>query len=91
VDVNVANSNSWAGKTDVNWQSRTESGDSNSLPGENWPMAQMINTSTNNDWIIKNNWVQMAEVDKQNQSPAQPTQLSPKNSSSNFRLVTNGI
>ncbi|XP_022180557.1 putative uncharacterized protein DDB_G0282133 isoform X2 [Myzus persicae] len=90
VDVNVSNSNSWTGKTDVNWQSRTESGDSNNLPRENWSMAQMINNSTNNDWIIKNNWVQMAEVDKQNQSPAQPTQPSPKNSSSNFGLVTNG-
>jgi len=38
-------------------------------------MAQMINNSTNNDWLIKNNWVQMAEVDKQNQTPAEPTQL----------------
>jgi len=54
-------------------------------------MAQMINNSTNNDWLIKNNWVQMAEADKQNQLPAEPTQPSPKNSSSNFGLVTNGI
>jgi len=51
----------------------------------------MINNGTNNDWLIKNNWVQMAEVDKQNQSPAEPTQPSPKHSSSNFGLVTNGI
>ncbi|XP_015367030.1 PREDICTED: putative uncharacterized protein DDB_G0282133 isoform X2 [Diuraphis noxia] len=90
VDVNVSNSNSWTGKTEVNWQSRTESGDSNNLPRENWSMVQIINDSTNNDWLIKNNWVQMAEVDKQNQSPAQPTQPSPKHSSSNFGLVTNG-
>jgi len=53
-------------------------------------MAQMINNSTDNDWLIKNNWVQMAEVDKQN-PPAEPTQPSPKHSSSNFGLVTNGI
>ncbi|XP_008189911.1 uncharacterized protein DDB_G0283357 isoform X2 [Acyrthosiphon pisum] len=90
VDVNTSNSNSWTGKTEVNWQSKTESGDSNDLPRESWSMAQMINNSTNNDWLIKNNWVQMAEVDKQNQSPAEPTQPSPKHSSSNFGLVTNG-
>uniref|UniRef100_A0A2S2NV12 Caprin-2 n=1 Tax=Schizaphis graminum TaxID=13262 RepID=A0A2S2NV12_SCHGA len=90
VDVNISNSNSWTGKTEVNWQNRTESGDSNNLPRENWSMAQMINNSTNNDWLTKNNWVQMAEVDKQNQAPPQPTQPLPKNSSSNFGLVTNG-
>ncbi|XP_060844673.1 CAR1 transcription factor-like isoform X2 [Rhopalosiphum padi] len=90
VNVNISNSNSWTGKPEVNWQNRTESGDSNNLPRENWSMAQMINNSTNNDWLTKNNWVQMAEVDKQNQAPAQPTQPSPKNSSSNFGLVTNG-
>ncbi|XP_025198140.1 caprin-2-like [Melanaphis sacchari] len=91
VDVNISSSNSWAGKTEVNWQSRTESGDSNNLPRENWSMAQMINNGTNNDWLTKNNWVQMAEVDKQNQVPVQPTQPSPKNTSSNFGLVTNGF
>ncbi|KAL4134874.1 hypothetical protein QTP88_006570 [Uroleucon formosanum] len=90
VDVNTCNSNSWTGKNEVNWQSRTETGDSNNLPRENWSMTQMINNSTNNDWLIKNNWVQMAELDKQNQTPAEPTQPSPKNSSSNFGLVTNG-
>ncbi|KAL5238588.1 hypothetical protein ACI65C_005998 [Semiaphis heraclei] len=90
VDVNVSNSNSWTEKTEVNWQSRTESGDNNNLPRENWSVTQMIDDSTNNDWIIKNNWVQMAEVDKQNQLPAQPSQPSPKHSSSNFGLVTNG-
>lgn len=91
MDVNVSNSNSWTEKTEVNWQSRTESGDNNNLPRENWSVTQMIDDSTNNDWIIKNNWVQMAEVDKQNQLPAQPSQPSPKHSSSNFGLVTNGI
>jgi len=91
VDINTSNSGSWTGKNEVNWQSKTESGDSNNLPRENWSMAQMINNSTNNDWLIKNNWVQMAEVDKQNQAPAEPTQPSPKHSSSNFGLVTNGI
>ncbi|XP_026820073.1 caprin-2-like [Rhopalosiphum maidis] len=90
VNVNISNSNSWTGKPEVNWQNRTESGDSNNLPRENWSMAQMINNSTNNDWLTKNNWVQMAEVDKQNHAPAQPTQPLPKNSSSNFGLVTNG-
>jgi len=51
-------------------------------------MAQMIGNSTNNDWLIKNDWVKMAEEDKQ--PPVQPTQSSQKNSSSNFGLVTNG-
>ncbi|CAI6352730.1 unnamed protein product [Macrosiphum euphorbiae] len=87
--VDTSNSNSWTGKNEVNWQSRTKSGDSNNLPRENWSMAQMINNGTDNDWLIKNNWVQMAEVDKQN-PPAEPTQPSPKHSSSNFGLVTNG-
>lgn len=90
VDVNVSNPNSWTEKTEVNWQNRTESADSNDLPRENWPMDQMINNSTNNDWLTKNNWVQMVEADKQNQVPVQPTQPSPKNSSSNFGVVTNG-
>jgi hypothetical protein len=85
--VNVSNSNSWTGKSEVNWQNRTETVDSNNLPRENWSMAQMISNTTNNDWLIKNNWVQMAEEDKQQEPPNQPSQ---KNSS-NFGLVTNGI
>lgn len=63
------------------------------MPRENWSMAQMLGNSTNNDWLLKNDWVQMAEVDKQQNhqaQSAQPTQPSPKNSS-NFGLVTNGM
>lgn len=80
----------WTGKPELNWQNKTEAGNIGNLPrGENWSMAKMIGNNTNNDWFIKNNWVQMAEVDKQlKQSTAQSV---PKNSSSNFGLVTNGI
>lgn len=77
----------------MNWQKRPEISDNN-LPTENWSMAQMISNSTNNDWLIKNNWVQMAEADKQQQlqSTTQPKDKSQgKNSSSNFGLVTNGM
>lgn len=88
--VNAPNPNSWTEKPDVNWQKRTEVSD-NSLPTENWSMAQMINNSTNNDWLIKNNWVQMAEADKEIQPTPQLKEKSQgKNSSSNFGLVTNG-
>jgi len=87
--VNATNSNSWSDISDVNWQNKTQStGDDNNLPRENWSMAQMIGNSTNNDWLIKNDWVKMAEEDKQ--PPVQPTQSSQKSSSSNFGLVTNG-
>lgn len=86
------NPNSWTEKPEVNWQKRTEIADNN-LPTENWSMAQMITNSTNNDWLIKNNWVQMAEADKQQLQPAtQPKDKSQgKNSSTNYGLVTNGI
>lgn len=85
--MNVSNSNSWTEKPEVDWQNRTETVDSNNLPRENWSMAQMISNTTNNDWLTKNNWVQMAEADKQPKPITQPPQ---KNSSSNFGLVTNG-
>lgn len=57
-------------------------------------MAQIIGNSANSDWFIKNNWVQMAEADKQSNQqpqPPQPTQSSTKTSSTNFGLATNGI
>lgn len=50
-------------------------------------MSHLIGNSTNNDWLIKNNWVQMAEMDKQTTHPVHSSQ---KNSSSNFGLATNG-
>jgi len=88
--VNATNSNSWSEISDVNWQNKTQTtGEDNNLPRENWSMAQMIGNSTNNDWLIKNDWVKMAE-EEDKQPPVQPTQSSQKNSSSNFGLVTNG-
>lgn len=80
----------WTGKPELNWQNKTKPGDIENVPrGENWSMAQIIGNNINNDWFIKSNWVQMAEVDKQlKQSKAQSL---PKHSSSNFGLVTNGI
>lgn len=85
--MNVSNSNSWTEKSEVNWQNKTESVDSNNLPKENWSMVQMMSTTSNNDWLIKNNWVQMAEADKEQKPTMEPSQ---KNSSSDFGLVTNG-
>lgn len=86
--MNVSNSNSWSDKSGVNWQNRVPTEESNNLPRENWSMAQMMSNSTNSDWLIKNNWVQMAEADKQ--STAQPTGPSQKNSTSNYNIVSNG-
>lgn len=85
--MNISNSNSWIEKSDDNWQNRTQPGDNNILPRENWPMSQIIGDGSNNDWLIKNNWVQMAEMD------VPPTQVQPSqtNSSSNFGLVSNGM
>lgn len=84
--MNFSNSNSWIEKHDNNWQNTTQSMDNNILPRENWQMSQNIGDETNNDWLIKNNWVQMVEMD------VQPTQLqqSQTSSSSNFGLVSNG-
>lgn len=86
--VNISSPNSWIEKSDVKWPDRTQPEDINNLPRENWSMSQLIGNSTNNDWLIKNNWVQMAEMDKQ----ATHTMESPQknHSSSNFGLATNG-
>lgn len=56
-------------------------------------MAQMIGNATNNDWLTKNNWVQMTEVDNMQQKLPTPQSNQPplKNSSSNFGLVSNGM
>ncbi|XP_050439093.1 caprin-2-like [Adelges cooleyi] len=100
---NVVNApSSWVEQPETNWQNRASvvTGDTNSLPRENWPMAQMIaNNRSNNDWAIKNNWVQMAEADNLEQQQKQqqqieqvpkPTPPSQQNTSSNFGVVTNG-
>lgn len=91
--MNASNPNSWSGKPEVNWQNKPETRDTNNLPTENWTMAQMISNTTNNDWLTKNNWVQMTEADdsQQKQPIPQSNQPSLKNSSSNFGLVSNGM
>ncbi|VVC28840.1 Hypothetical protein CINCED_3A022999 [Cinara cedri] len=79
--VNV--SKSWAEKVGVNSQNKTETGVSN-LPKENW--SQTVIDSTNNDWLVKNNWVHMVEADNSEQKILSNA---PHTNSSNS-LVTNG-
>lgn len=53
--MNISNSNSWTGKPELDWQNRTELGNINNLPKENWSMAQMINNCANSNWLHKTN------------------------------------
>lgn len=80
-------SNSWTDKTEVNWQNKTDSS-VNNLPKENW--AQVVIDNTNNDWLVKNNWVHMVEADELNSEQNICTNTSHTNSS-NIGIVTNGI
>lgn len=77
-------SNSWTEQDEGNWQNNTESG-VNNLPKENW--SQTVMDSTNNDWIVKNNWVHMAEADNSEQI----TSTNTSQTNSNLGIVTNGI
>lgn len=77
-------SDSWTEKDGGNWHKNTETGVDN-LPKENWSQAVM--NSTNNDWIVKNNWVHMAETDMSEQI----TSTSTSQTNPSLGLVTNGI